>query len=180
MLFFLITLILFFSLSIFITSIPSFAVFFILLYFIISSIFIYFLNLPFLSFMLLIVYVGAIAILFIFCTMLFERNTPHGGYYLFRKFAIYFGFFSLSLCFFHFVSPVFFYRNTEQLHNKMKYAANFKVKTFEFMETNFLETFATYFFTTPIGLIYTTLIGFLLFFFTIAVTYIFYYTKRLK
>jgi len=176
----LLTFILFFSLMIFLTSIPSFSVFFILMYFLTSAIFLYFLNLPFLSFILLIVYVGAIAILFIFCTMLFERNTPYSGYFMFRKMTIFSTFFLFSICFFTYIPPLFFYKNTEQMLNKLKYVANANVVDFEFFELSFLETFATYFFTTPAVLIYTTLIGFLLFFFTVAVTYVFYFTKKLK
>jgi NADH:ubiquinone oxidoreductase subunit 6 (subunit J) len=173
-------LLLFLAFFIFTVSIPSFAVFFILLYFLIISFFIYSLNLPFLAFIILIVYVGAIAMLFVFCTMLFERNTPFRGYFTFRRLSIYPIFVFFIFGFFKFFSNLFTSSNTEQILFDLKYVANSKVKVHFVNDTTFLEIFASFFFATDKGLFYTTFIGFMLFFFTVAVTYIFYFTKKIN
>lgn len=173
-------LLLFLSFFIFTVSIPSFAVFFMLLYFLVISFFIYSFNLPFLSFIILIVYVGAIAILFVFCTMLFERNTPFRGYFNFRQISIYPIFVLFIFVFFKFFAKLFKSSDTEQMLWKLKYVANSNVKVYFPNDISFLDIFASFFFATPKGLFYTTFLGFMLFFFTVAVTHIFYFTKKIN
>lgn len=177
-----------FTLLIFTTTVPSLAVFFMLIFFILSSLFLYKLGLLFLSLMVLIVYVGAIAILFVFCTILFERNTPLRGYFLHRSLFV-----SCVVTFISFVlsyfGPIFFNKPLSQLHTNDNIAVsvwyegiwnkdvlNYPTK---FDHIDFLEVFSSFFFTTELGITYLTLIGFSLFFFTVAVTYIFFFTKKI-
>jgi NADH:ubiquinone oxidoreductase subunit 6 (subunit J) len=170
----------FLAFIVFTLSIPSLAVFFMLFYFLMSSIILYHFDLPFLSYLILIVYVGAVAMLFVFCTMLFERNTPLSGYFSARKFAISTLFCLFLVSFFFIFSPLFESKNSQQFLLGIKYVANADVEIYEYTTSTFLEVFSTFFFTTNLGLFYTSLIGFLLFFFTIAVTYVFFFTKKLS
>ncbi len=171
--------ILLFSLLVFTTTIPSFAVFAIILFFLTCSFFLYNLGFSFLALILLIVYVGAVAMLFIFCTMLFERNTPIKSYFFYRHFVIYTCLFFFLYILLDLISPLFFYRFSTQFQDDAWYDANDNSHNFGFEKFDFIEVFASFFFTTDLGLFYTTIIGFFLFFFTIAVTYIFYFTKKL-
>jgi NADH:ubiquinone oxidoreductase subunit 6 (subunit J) len=172
-------LLVFFSLLVFTTTIPSFAIFSIIVFFLLCSLFLYMLGFSFLALIILIVYVGAVAILFIFCTILFERNTPLRAYFFYRRLLIYsfLGFFLYVLV--NFISPLFFYPFSTQFQFDVWYSANDEARQLIFENLDFIDVFASFFFTSDLGLIYTTLVGFFLFFFTIAVTYIFYFTKKL-
>lgn len=185
---FLVSFLVIIALLVFTTTVPSLAIFLMLVFFVTAAFFLYKLGLTFLSLMVLIVYVGAIAMLFVFCTMLFERNTPLRGYFLYRSFFVSISVSIISSLLIYF-GPIFFNKSSTQLHNNdgipvvvwyegvwNNDTINYPVK---FDHLDFLEVFSSFFFTTNLGLIYLTLIGFLLFFFTIAVTYIFFFTKKL-
>lgn len=157
----------------FLTTVPSLAVFFIFLYFILTAYLVFLLDFSFVSLIILIVYAGAIAILFIFCIMLFERTSSIQTYFLYKR----------TFVFFCIVVP-FSWALTLYLDNLHLTSSHYtfnkddNLEILDFYKFDFLEVFSSFFFITTHGIIYTTFIGFLLFFFTLCVTYIFYFTKK--
>jgi NADH:ubiquinone oxidoreductase subunit 6 (subunit J) len=153
----------------FLTTVPSLAVFFMFLYFILTAYLVFLIDFSFVSLIILIVYAGAIAMLFIFCIMLFERTSSIQTYFLYKR----------TFVFFCAVVP-FSWVLTFALGDSPNSFKNISHQNFfsDFYKLDFLEVFGSFFFMTTHGLIYTTFIGFLLFFFTLCVTHIFYFTKK--
>lgn len=173
----------FFAILTFVTPIPSFAIFFIILFFFSSAYIMHLLGASFLAMIILIVYVGAIAILFVFCVILFERTPVYSNYFYYR--AILLCSFLLSI-FYFFIN--FFILKFDNF-KAVKYTPYFTPKnklwpTNQFdtysvpIDFTFLDAFASFFFITNQGLFYILMIGFFLFFFTVSVVYIFYFTKK--
>lgn len=144
----------------------------------------YLVGATFLAMLILIVYVGAIAILFVFCVILFERTPVYSNYFYYRSVIIMV--FMLSV--FYQISNLFpsrllLVKNFTQLkfssYKDIFLSSNENLPVYFFSsQFTFIDSFASFFFITDQGLFYIIFIGFFLFFFTIAVTYAFYFTKR--
>lgn len=165
-----------FAIITFITPIPSFAIFFIILFFFSTAYIMYLVGATFLAMLILIVYVGAIAMLFVFCVILFERTPVHSNYFYYRALIISGSF----LIVFYQASDIFFTRFTKlRVYQITKLSVSNSSNTYISQgDVTFLDAFASFFFITEQGLFYMTFIGFFLFFFTLGVTYIFYFTKK--
>lgn len=167
------------------TPYPGVAIFYIILCFLSMAYTLYLLGATFMAIIILIVYVGAVAMLFVFCVMLFDHARFNYAYVYFRVFGIIFTLLFLFAFVLKIYNPIekskpfriIFYENFSAIFKAWPKLDTFNQFSRAFEHT-FLESFSSFFFSTNFGVSYIVLIGFFLFLFTIGVTYIFYFTKK--
>ncbi len=137
------------------------AVYFMILSFLTTGFIYYIIGSTYVSMILFIVYVGAVAMLFVFCVMLLNlKNTLQSDslrYYLYYPLICLIIF---SMAYFYTV----FYQPT------IDWITFYDFPNFNYQNTTKDHTFLSTFYT--VNLFYITILGFLLFFVTVAVTFL--------